>query len=332
MVMPMWRKNTILWGVMTGFEDPTQQNPPPLPDPEVPSYMGSVPGVQSCTLDGISVPCALAHQSVQAGSAVVAPAQTITRVIYQGQPVWAFFQAYADGYQGFVPATARYTGNGQFSPFSKPDRPALYVRPAGAPRDTNFAALNGATEEALLGRGIGIGIGIGVGWGGSEGNSPKSDNTCICPETTVHIWNTRGSSQWGHASVTLSDGTHISWWPAGEGRERWVWPLDDIYEAPAVKNQTFADDVRLEVMMPDKQIKIRGLNEDSIKKWWNAFKDSGEKWKSLSQNCSTVSFLALSRGFSGKISTDVFPNTFWAPSDVDKLAEWLKTNSKCECK
>ena len=137
-------------GVDTGFEDPANAPPPPTPDPEVPSYSGgSATGVH-CILDNVSIDCADAFNLVRTRIAAIAPAQTLQRVIYQGQPVWAPFRAYADGYSGYQPTTAQYTGNGQFSPFSKPARPALYVRPAGAPRDTNFAALNGATGEAYL--------------------------------------------------------------------------------------------------------------------------------------------------------------------------------------
>jgi hypothetical protein len=168
---------------------------------------------------------------------------------------------------------------------------------------------------------------------GTSGGRKQKDKNCTCPETTVNIWDYQGSTvAWGHASVTLSDGTHLSWWPAPDRRERWVWPLGDIYEVAPNKNQSFDRDVELEGRQPDRQIKISGLNEAAIKKWWTGFKDSGEKWKSISQNCSTVSFLALSKGFSGTIPTNLFPNAAWTPADVDALAKWLKGNSKCECK
>jgi YD repeat-containing protein len=135
-------------GVMPGFEDPAQQNPPPLPDLTEVTFLPEepVPGGPSCTLDGISVPCALAYRSVQSGSAVVAPAQTVRRVIYQGQPTWAYWQATADGYQGYVPVTARYSGKGFFKPLNGEP----FLRTPGSPQDTDFHTLNGATGEALL--------------------------------------------------------------------------------------------------------------------------------------------------------------------------------------
>jgi RHS repeat-associated protein len=36
---------------------------------------------------------------------------------------------------------------------------------------------------------------------------------------TVNIWDYRGKNDaWGHASITLENGKHISWWPGAEGR------------------------------------------------------------------------------------------------------------------
>ena len=83
----------------------------------------------------------------QNGLATDAPPQSAISVVYRGQRVWAFFQAYGDGYSGFVPSTARYSGNGQFSPIHSSNTPTLFRVP-----NTDFSKLNGATGEAQLGR------------------------------------------------------------------------------------------------------------------------------------------------------------------------------------
>ncbi|MFN7949553.1 MAG: hypothetical protein U0Z53_29620 [Blastocatellia bacterium] len=70
----------------------------------------------------------------------------------------ARWQAFADGYQGFVPVGARYLGNGVLSFGSD----GLGRRAPGSPQDTDLAGLNGATgEEAEPGLRE-----IGIGWDG----------------------------------------------------------------------------------------------------------------------------------------------------------------------
>lgn len=74
-------------GIDTGFEDPANQTPPPVPDPEQPSYVGVfgggiTPG-SKCRLDGMSVDCLFAFQLVRSGAAAVGPAKTIAPVYAQ---------------------------------------------------------------------------------------------------------------------------------------------------------------------------------------------------------------------------------------------------------
>ncbi len=136
----------------------------------------------------------------------------------------------------------------------------------------------------------------------------------------VYVWNYRGSkTAWGHASMTLNDGTHISWWPDNNGTP----PTKKIYEADAFPNQTYQDDVNLEGMPPDHTIIINGLNENKIKDWWLNFK-TNNKWKTLSQNCSTTVAEALKEGGAGSFWSLKDNNLFWTPEDVRVFAEWQK--------
>ena len=61
---------------------------------------------------------------------------------------------------------------------------------------------------------------------------------------TVNVWDS-SEDGWGHASITLDDGTYISWWPDddAEGKiGKSDGPLGNIYDASAIKNRTYEDD------------------------------------------------------------------------------------------
>jgi hypothetical protein len=85
-------------------------------------------------------------------------------VRYGGEMVFAFWQAFADGYQGFVPTNAKYTGNGSL--MLKSINPGKLLRGStsadarrrgleGQMEDDSLRLLNGATDadpEILLAR------------------------------------------------------------------------------------------------------------------------------------------------------------------------------------
>jgi len=137
----------------------------------------------------------------------------------------------------------------------------------------------------------------------------------------VHVWSYRGSTEaWGHVSITLDNGTHISWWPSSEGRHGSLASLD-IYSAPANPNQTFADDVRMEEQRPDFTVHITGLNESAIQQWWEAFKGSNE-WSTLGQNCSTTVSDALKAGGGSEYASWWSSHNFvWTPDKAKAFAE-----------
>ncbi len=107
----------------------------------------------SCTLDGMSIGCGRAMGMLNNGSAAQCPNNNCgpIRGTYNGQTTWAFFNAYADGYSGYVPANATYTGNGNFRPSGYGFSPPGFRSP-NMPRDTNWAALNGVggSDERYL--------------------------------------------------------------------------------------------------------------------------------------------------------------------------------------
>lgn len=132
----------------------------------------------------------------------------------------------------------------------------------------------------------------------------------------VNIWNYRGSADaWGHASITLDNGTYISWWPGA--KRSYALPGLPIYSAPPAM-ENFAKDVEWEGQNPDVTVQIDGLDEAAIQKWWDAFKNNNQ-WKTLTNNCSTVSANALAVGgadqYSAKDGRFSKP-IVWSPKDV----------------
>ena len=74
--------------------------------------------------------------------------------------------------------------------------------------------------------------------------------------TKVFIWGSHGQHK-GHASLSISDGTYISW----QGIE--------TNELPTPQDVTFAHDTSSEGIVPDHVYVISGLCEDTIVNWLN---------------------------------------------------------------
>ena len=73
------------------------------------------------------------------------------------------------------------------------------------------------------------------------------------------------------------------------------------------------------------------LNREAIAVWWNQFKnDPNNKWKTLSQNCSTTVAEALKAGNASTPWWDFWSswNIVWTPADVEELARAI--NKKLE--
>ena len=111
-----------------------------------------------CTLDGVPIDCSLAIGLANHGGAVQAPLKSIVPVTYLGQRTLAVFQATNDGYEGFVPVTGRYTGEGHIASINPP----RLFRRGQLSGDTDLRRLNGVGDddpEASLARSTGL-----VGW------------------------------------------------------------------------------------------------------------------------------------------------------------------------
>jgi RHS repeat-associated protein len=143
---------------------------------------------------------------------------------------------------------------------------------------------------------------------------------------TVHVW-PAADGRWGHASVTLDNGTYISWWPQQDNRDygflNWG-SLVNSYSVDPIRDRQFYADVRDEGNSQPKDTRIEGLNEDAIQKWWDTFSsDPSSKWSTATQNCSTTVADALKAGGAtvGWWDLKAGHNFIWRPEDVQRFAD-----------
>ena len=148
--------------------------------------------------------------------------------------------------------------------------------------------------------------------------------------TKVNIWYFK-QDMWGHASMTLSNDTYISWWPSNDRQRKNNDEKCKIFSSPAVEDRTYAADVKGEERDPDAVISVPNLDEDAIKDWWVEFKDNKENvWHTTDSNCSTIVAKAIFVGGGCRVhefwryacfySTHLYSGK-WTPSGVKHLAE-----------
>ena len=83
---------------------------------------------------------------------------------------------------------------------------------------------------------------------------------------TVYIWMPHGGNV-GHAAMQLSDGTYISWWPAGKGKDS-VGPINWAVSTAATNPNLQADVASEDNRQPDRYI-IPNMNVAKVKTWWS---------------------------------------------------------------
>lgn len=147
---------------------------------------------------------------------------------------------------------------------------------------------------------------------------------------TVHIWEPRGS-QVGHAAVQV-DGPHgkayISWWPSEEGKNSTGKVKDGrtmsvFLGVPGVRFD-YAQDKEGEGNVDSLPIKLEGLDEAGVIKWWKAF--ALKNWSLLNTNCAQVAADALRAGGAGAYVQGMdgwlssWQATYWKPLEVLRFA------------
>ena len=121
----------------------------------------------------------------------------------------------------------------------------------------------------------------------------------------IYIWEI-GSGNIGHGSMTLHDGTHISWWPKDEKSKSSA--TIDMEPVEAVTVSSYSGDVALENKDADFVFEIESgkLNIADIKDWWTKFRDNS-MYHLIHCNCCTVIFEALVKGGSETFVTVKLP-------------------------
>jgi hypothetical protein len=99
------------------------------------------------TRDGLPISNSEANRLAGSDAVARAPQQDYISIVRNGVQQLARFQAFGDGYQGYVPVGAKYLGNGVIGGSSRGG--GFGARSYRS--DTNIAAINGGTGEAELG-------------------------------------------------------------------------------------------------------------------------------------------------------------------------------------
>lgn len=146
----------------------------------------------------------------------------------------------------------------------------------------------------------------------------------------VYYWK-HTTQNWGHISMSLSDGTHISWWPNRPINEHKKIPgrtglaIAAIFEwVDIIPDMTLDKDMEYEGSKPTEIIEFpaASLDESKIKLWWSKFKTKN-KYNGLRLNCSTVVWYGLKAGGALKYVKD--PNHWWwDPISVLEVAKGIK--------
>lgn len=145
----------------------------------------------------------------------------------------------------------------------------------------------------------------------------------------VFVWDYYNINRVGHASMLLSDGTYISWWPL-DGTIKTIPFVEQTWEGTGTAVPDYSEDYDSEGSTHANSFRVWGIDNDAVKAWWDGFKGvEGQKWKLTSQNCSTIVYKAILAGGvipdRWKSQTEAVPA--WTPNRIASLAMILATKN-----
>ena len=109
---------------------------------------------------------------------------------------------------------------------------------------------------------------------------------------TVHYWAPQAQPyRVGHVSMTLPDGTYISWFPQKQ------LPISDVS-----RGRTLTKDTTDEGGAPDDYV-ISGVDTKKFEEWWKKFEKDHKSWIFSGPNCTTVVEEALTIGGAKDVPT-----------------------------
>ncbi|MDM5182320.1 hypothetical protein PO883_34735, partial [Massilia sp. DJPM01] len=126
---------------------------------------------------------------------------------------------------------------------------------------------------------------------------------------TVYYWAQNGGNV-GHASMVLDNGVHISFWP--EKGEKWG-------DSPSYGMPNVRADAIAEGGMPDGVVRVEGLDEAAIERWWAKYLKDHPNWNLKGPNCASTVAEALTVGGGQAAATNggYFPyNVIWSPKNA----------------
>jgi hypothetical protein len=151
----------------------------------------------------------------------------------------------------------------------------------------------------------------------------------------VYVWDPHVDG-YGHAAIKLSNGSYISWWPAGRGTTK-----QQYWTGRPGGGHSYDDDIGPdgEGKGPDHTYDLgtNCLDEAAMWKWYNTnFAGASDpKWSVLRNSCSDVAHQAINAGSS--LTNPCYlsvshSNLFWTPKDLGAYAEcqsrWCQSKAK----
>ena len=144
---------------------------------------------------------------------------------------------------------------------------------------------------------------------------------------TLYTWPTTFSGlnieNWGHSAMQLEDKnkTYVSWWPSVE--------VTSITTVPGVASTSYKDDYKSEGNTDAKYVKINGLDEEAMAKWYNEFStQKGQTWGTIGQNCAWTTAHTLMAGMTdpclADLKKDMEKVTIWTPQNVSNYVNKIK--------
>ncbi|KAL3855433.1 hypothetical protein ACJMK2_014644 [Sinanodonta woodiana] len=110
---------------------------------------------------------------------------------------------------------------------------------------------------------------------------------------SVYVWECQYGTpfSFGHASISLSDGTYISWWPTQKSSL-----ISKAFGTTGTYIRSLEEDISLQNNRRPEVFKLTScVDEDAIQRWWRDFR-TVSSYSGIYKNCCYVVFHALVSG------------------------------------
>jgi len=143
--------------------------------------------------------------------------------------------------------------------------------------------------------------------------------------TKIFVWPSRWLNLYtGHASMMLSDGTYIGWWP-GDSVISAFMPYPLVATHPDPEDITYEKDVSNQGYAPHLILGVAKVDEAAVKAWWTSYLANADNlYRAGINNCCTIIYQALSQGgavsqLSSRLQDSYDTVVPWTPAIVTYL-------------